>query len=238
MSRGRLFTALIGFPAYSSIRFSLFHVCLMLYVFMEANKVEVEGINNSSLNLPRRTYLYFQGFTEGVITLIVDTRRCQNCLCTPDKRGWITLPHISHFFWRINSIRNDTAFAVGVVKSISRVWIKKKYCYFKWGARLHLNGFFFFLIFLYTIFQALVLFSSYIMFYVLGLSLPRWMAHDKCIIIIIIILLLSFQNLKRRICKLQRKPLETLMKIQKSAKRFLATSPGGYCWAVRYNWDY
>ena len=45
------------------------------------------------------------------------------------------------------------AFSWGVVKSSSwvRIW---KYCYFKWGVRLHLDGFGVF-ISLYTIFQAL-----------------------------------------------------------------------------------
>ena len=39
--RGRLFKDLIGFPAYFSIRFSLFYV-VWCYVFTEINKVEVE----------------------------------------------------------------------------------------------------------------------------------------------------------------------------------------------------
>ena len=43
MLRGRLFTGLIGFPAYSSIRFSLFNV-VWCFVFMEINKVEVEKL--------------------------------------------------------------------------------------------------------------------------------------------------------------------------------------------------
>ena len=58
-------------------------------------------------------------------------------LFTPDKSGRFTFPAV---FRCSNSMRNNTAFSWGVVKSSLRVWIWR-YRHLKWDARLHLNGF-------------------------------------------------------------------------------------------------
>ena len=86
---------------------------------------------------------------EGVNFKETQHRQCRNRLFTPDKPGRFTFPAV---FWHSDSMRNNTAFSWGVVKSSLQVWIWKYPC-FKWGARLHLEGFGVF-IFLYTIFEA------------------------------------------------------------------------------------
>ena len=76
-------------------------------------------------------------------------RRCRKCLFKLLHSGRFTFLVV---FRRSDSMRNNTTFSWGVVKSNPRVWIWK-YLYFKWGARLHLDGFWV-IISLYTIFQA------------------------------------------------------------------------------------